>query len=122
MVHLEIQKDDKIEELLDSLAEHLAELKEEASGIRKQGVDTTMADLRIIDALPKIKLARATYEQKDIDAIKNVLAQIKHEIDEAKTGTEFDYALENIQNALFLLILSFIRCNIAFRNNKSLNN
>jgi len=99
MVHLEIPKDEKTESLLDSLSEHLVELKEEASEIRKQGTDTTMLDLLLIDVPSKIKFARATYEQKDIDSIKNSLAKIRHEIDILKTGTDFDDILNKIETA-----------------------
>jgi hypothetical protein len=99
MVLIEIPKDEKIEDMLDALVEHLEELKQETSEIRKQGIDTTMVDLMMMDVLPKVKLARATYEQKDVDAVKKMLAQIRHEIDLAKTGTEFDDALKKIQDA-----------------------
>lgn len=99
MVVLEIPKDEKTEELLNSLAEHLAELKEEASEIRKEGLDTSMVDIMMMDVLPKIKMARTTYDDKDIDSVKRSLAQIRHEIDLVKEGTRFDDALENIQRA-----------------------
>ncbi len=99
MVLIELPKDEKKEELLDSLAEHLNELKEETSEIRRQGMDTSLVELRMIDVHPKIKMARTTYEQKDIDEVKRMLAQIRHEIDTVKTGTEFDQALKRIQEA-----------------------
>ncbi|MBI5881474.1 hypothetical protein HZB90_05060 [archaeon] len=99
MVHIKIPKDEKIEELLDSMAEHLTEMKEEASQLRKQGLDTTMVDVIMIDVMPKIKFARTTYETKDVDEVKRLLAQIRHEIDIVKTGTDFDDALQKIEMA-----------------------
>jgi dephospho-CoA kinase len=99
MVRIEIPKDEKTEELLDSLAEHLTELKEEASQIRKQGMDTTMLDLIMIDVPSKIRMARMTYEDKDVNEVKRSLGQIRHELDLIKTGTDFDDALQKIQTA-----------------------
>ncbi len=99
MVVIELPKDEKMDELLDLMAEHLTELKEEASDIRKQGIDTSMVDILMIDVLPKIKMAKVTYEKKDVDEVKKLLAQIRHEIDLLKSGTEFDDALKRIQQA-----------------------
>lgn len=99
MVKIVMPKDLKTEDVLDSMKEHLEELKSEASELRKMGKDTVMADMLFADVLPKIKLARATYDQKDVDAVKSVMAKIRHELDIAKEGTEFDYVLERIQKA-----------------------
>ena len=99
MVVVEIPKDEKTDEMLDALAEHLNELKEETGEIRKQGMDTSMVELMMMDVMPKIKMAKVTYEQKDIDNVKKSLAQIRHEIDLVKSGTDFDDALKKIQDA-----------------------
>ncbi|MEA3229940.1 MAG: type I-A CRISPR-associated protein Cas5a [archaeon] len=99
MVLVEMPKNEKVEELLDSLAEHLKELKDEASEVRKQGIDLTMVDLMVIDVPSRILLARKTYAQVDIDCVKNLLGKIRHEIDISKGGTEFDDALKKIQVA-----------------------
>lgn len=99
MTVVEVPKDEKIEELLDSLAEHLKELKEEASELRKQGLDMKMADLIMIDIPPRINLARKTYEKSDIDNVKKLLGRVRHEMDIARSGTEFDHALKKIQEA-----------------------
>jgi hypothetical protein len=99
MVRIEIPKDEKTEELLNSLMEHLAELKEEASAVRKQGMDTTAVDLILIDIPSKVKFARTTYEQRDVNAVKRSLGQVRHELDQIKTGTEFDDSLQKIQTA-----------------------
>ncbi|MBN1543983.1 hypothetical protein JW898_00810 [Candidatus Woesearchaeota archaeon] len=99
MVVVKLPKDEKIESLLESLLEHLSELKEEASEIRKQGMDTAVVDLMMTDILPKIKFARTTYDDADVGAVKRSLAQIRHEIDLIRTGTEFDAALVKIQDA-----------------------
>jgi dephospho-CoA kinase len=99
MVIVEIPKDEKTDEILDSLTEHLTELKSETSELRKKGLDTKMIELMMIDVLPKIRLARTTYEQKDVDSVKKSLAMIRDEIDSVQVGTDFDAALESIQNA-----------------------
>ena len=99
MVVIELPKDEKMDEMLDLMAEHLTELKEEASEIRKQGMDTSMVDILMMDVLPKIRMAKVTYEKKDVDSVKKSLAQIRHEIDLVKSGTEFDAALKRIQEA-----------------------
>ncbi|MBW2968219.1 hypothetical protein KY362_07070 [Candidatus Woesearchaeota archaeon] len=99
MVHLELPKDVKIDEMLESFQDHFAELKEEASALRKTGVDTSMADILMVDVMPKIKLARATYEQSDVESVRGMLAKIRHELDVAKDGTDFDFVLEKIQKA-----------------------
>ena len=99
MVQIKIEKDERIEEKLDALMEHLGELKEEASELRKQGMDLSMADLKMIDVPSRVNLARKTYAQSDIDAVTKALAQIKNEIDEVKSGTKFDEALKKIEDA-----------------------
>lgn len=99
MVVIEIQKDEKTEQIIDSLLDHFKELQDEASELRKQGTDTTIIDIIMIDVIPKSKLARTTYEQKDIESLKKSLAQIRHELDLAKSGTEFDAVIQKIQDA-----------------------
>jgi len=99
MVIVEMPKDEKTDEILDSLTEHLTELKSETSELRKKGLDTKMIDLLMMDVLPKIRLARTTYEEKDVDSVKKSLAMIRNEIDSVQAGTDFDAALESIQNA-----------------------
>lgn len=99
MALIEIPKNEKIEEMLDSFAEHLKELKDEASEIRKMGLDTTMVDLTMLDIPSRITLARKTYDQSDIDRVKNLLGRVRHEIDVARSGTEFDDALKKIEAA-----------------------
>jgi ribosome-interacting GTPase 1 len=99
MARIEIPKDEKTEELIDSLMEHLAEMKDEASSLRKQGMDTAMADIIIMDIPSKAKMARTTYEKNDIDSVKRSLAQVRHELDMIKTGTQFDDSLQRIQTA-----------------------
>ncbi|MBW2972565.1 hypothetical protein KY359_06015 [Candidatus Woesearchaeota archaeon] len=99
MVIIEMPKDEKTEAILDSMVEHLKELKDETSQIRRLGSDTSMVELMMIDLLPKVRLARTTYDQRDIDEVKRSLAQIRHEIDLVKEGTEFDAALKKIQDA-----------------------
>ena len=99
MVVLELPKDEKTDELLESLMDHFNELKEEASEIRKEGYDTTMADVLMIDVVPRVKYAKVTYEEKDVNIVKKLLAQIRHELDVIKSGTEFDDALKKIQDA-----------------------
>ena len=99
MVKIEIPRDEKLDDMLESLEEHLKEMKEEASELRKQGKDTTMVDLMMIDILPRIRMAKITNDKRDVDAVKRLLARIHNEIDELKTGTEFDAALSKIQKA-----------------------
>ncbi|HII71487.1 TPA: hypothetical protein HA265_01905 [Candidatus Woesearchaeota archaeon] len=103
MVVLKLPKDEKKEELLDSFMDHLNELKEEASGLRKTGYDTKMVDIMMVDVPSYVKLARATYLQSDIDKVKSQLAQIRHELDLVKTGNDFDEALERIKETYELL-------------------
>ena len=96
MVIMQLPKNEKKEEMLDSFLEHLNELKAEVSEIRKAGYDTTMVDLMMIDVPSYVKLARVTYEPGDFDRIKKGLAEIRHELDLVKTGTEFEDALEKL--------------------------
>ncbi|MBW2964501.1 hypothetical protein KY363_03500 [Candidatus Woesearchaeota archaeon] len=99
MVVIEIQKDEKKEQLIDSIMEHFKELQDEAGQLRREGKDTTTIDLMMMDVIPKSRFARVTYDEKDIDSLKRALGQIRHELDLIKSGTEFDVVIRKIQQA-----------------------
>lgn len=99
MVHLKIPVDEKVEELLESLQDHMAEMKEEITELRRGGQDTSIIDILIMDVIPKIKFARATGDERDIASVKKLLGRIRYEIDQVKDGTEFDEVLNKIESA-----------------------
>ncbi len=99
MVVIEIPRDEKKEELLGELLEHLNQFKEENSELRKKGHDTKMVDLLMMDIPARVRLARVAYDESEIEAIKKGLAQIRHELDSVKEGTEFDEALLKLMMA-----------------------
>ncbi|MBW2997821.1 hypothetical protein KY349_05770 [Candidatus Woesearchaeota archaeon] len=99
MVRIEIPRDEKLDDMIDSLEDHLKEMKDEVSELRRQGIDTTIVDMMMMDILPKVRMAKITNDQQDVDAVKRLLARMHNEVDELKTGTEFDEALKKIQSA-----------------------
>ncbi len=99
MVVIERPKDEKIENEIQSLEEQFQELKARISELRKRGRDTKTAEVLSLDFTPRVRMARATYEDSDIKKIKKLLDQINEELKEADEGSVFEHALEILREA-----------------------
>ncbi len=99
MVVVNRPDDEKVEAELQSLADEFQELKARMSDLRKNGKDTRIAELMALDFTPRLRMAKVTYESKDINKIKQLLQDITTELKEAEEGSEFDHAMELIREA-----------------------
>jgi len=91
--------DESIENELQALDDEFQELKTKLSDVRKKGRDTSLAEILTIDFTPKLKMAKATYDRKDIDELRHILDDIKKEIDLADNGSDFEHIDEMIKEA-----------------------
>lgn len=103
MVVFKRQVDEAYEEKLSNLNDQFMELKAETSEIRKKGAPTEIVELMLIDFPPKVKMAKATYEEEDIAKLKLMIEDIKKEIKEAQEGSLFSHVLEKVEDAYALL-------------------
>jgi 5-bromo-4-chloroindolyl phosphate hydrolysis protein len=67
---------------IDGLKQDLKELKADISFFRKKGTDMLIAELKSGNILSKIKMAEATLAQKDINVVRNLLAEARKEVPE----------------------------------------
>ncbi|MBR9699502.1 hypothetical protein GOV09_03550 [Candidatus Woesearchaeota archaeon] len=83
-------KKEEIEEKIDELKDKFQELQQSVSVLRKEGKDTAIAELMVLDIPSKIKTASLTQEEHDIKRAKHLLKDIKNEIDDLSKGSDFD--------------------------------
>lgn len=84
---------------IHSLTEHLQTIKERLSENRKQGMDTKIADIMMLNALPKIMMAQATNQPKDTDSAKRLLGDIENEMKHLRKEEDFGQALKRIADS-----------------------
>jgi hypothetical protein len=68
--------------IIDSLNKEYEKLKDKISELRKSNEDTFVIDMRILMIPQKIKLVKATYDEQDIEKVKEIFRTIKKEIEE----------------------------------------
>ncbi|MFH1181675.1 MAG: hypothetical protein V1702_01835 [Candidatus Woesearchaeota archaeon] len=69
-------------EEIDRLKAELNQLKADISVHRKKGTDMLIAQLKTGNIPSKIKMAEATLSQKDIQVVRNLLAEARKEVPE----------------------------------------
>ena len=69
----------------DELEEEQKRLEDQARKARKQGKDTYLASLLLIESQASIELAKATEAQEDHPAVKQLHKRIGEELQEAQT-------------------------------------
>jgi len=99
MVVIQREINDTIENEIEKLNETFLDLKNRASEVRKQGKDTFMLDITMIDFLPKLKMAKNTYDKKDLLVAKKIIENIKKELEIIEKGSNFDHIKELISDA-----------------------
>jgi len=99
MVVVQRPVDESVENELQALDDKFQELKSELGDVRRKGRDTGLAEILTIDFAPKLKMAKATYDRKDIDELKQILDDIKKEIDLVNNGSDFEHVDEMIKEA-----------------------
>ena len=67
----------------EKLKRELVELKELLTKERKAGIDVFIAQVKFSQAIPKVQMAGATLEQRDIDAAEKALEAAHAELKEA---------------------------------------
>jgi len=80
------EKEKKIDELKDKFIEYQGIVSE----LRKKGKDTSIAELQLLDIPAKMKIANITQDEKDIENIRSAIKQLKQEISEIESGSDFD--------------------------------
>ncbi len=66
---------------IESLKEQLNDIKQKISQCRKKGLDTKIAEIKIINIPSKIKMLETTKNYKDIQKISKLLNSAKAEIE-----------------------------------------
>ena len=69
-----------IDKEIENLKADLNNLKLKLSECRKNGSDTKIAELKLMNVPFKIKLVEATQSYKDIDMVKKMLEDVKREL------------------------------------------
>jgi len=72
-----------IELVIDNMKTELNDLKQQISEARKSGATLTIVDLKIMSIPAKIGIAEATKEFKDVKKIKEMLTEVKKELEES---------------------------------------
>ncbi|RMF55797.1 hypothetical protein D6745_01105 [Candidatus Woesearchaeota archaeon] len=99
MVVIKIPKDDEIEAELQELKDQFKEIKEEMSALRKMGKEIPEAENLALTFQPRMKIASVTYDRRDITKLKELLIEIRVELNAAKRGSDFDHILSAIREA-----------------------
>ena len=89
---------------IDNLKDQLLEVKQHISECRKKGLDTKIAELRVIPIPAKIKLLEVTREIKDVQKVISLLNLAKNEVDEIKKqDLNSDDSIEENINSMRML-------------------
>jgi hypothetical protein len=78
---------------LTVLQDHFMSLKERVSDARKQGMNTRIPEVKLMNIQSKIKMAEVSGLQKDIDKVKNALADIESEMKLLRKEQDFEQTL-----------------------------
>ncbi|MFH1398753.1 MAG: hypothetical protein ABIG95_01420 [Candidatus Woesearchaeota archaeon] len=70
----------EVEKQIEFLKRYLEGLQKTVSEARKMGLDTKMAELRLIGLENKIKYAEVSLDAQDIRKVKILLARVEQEI------------------------------------------
>jgi uncharacterized protein YjgD (DUF1641 family) len=103
MVVVKRKVNEKYEERLSNLKDRFQELKEEVSELRKKGFNTEIVEVLLYDFAPRIKMAKVTYDEFDIERINNLFKNIEEELEIVKNGSDFTNVLKGIEEAYEML-------------------
>lgn len=81
---------------IESLKEQLIGLKQRISQLRKKGLDTKIAELKAMAIPPKIKLAEATRDYKDVEKANKLVNDATSEVDGIEKGAPSENGLDKI--------------------------
>ncbi|MBI4438945.1 hypothetical protein HY640_03375 [Candidatus Woesearchaeota archaeon] len=70
---------------IEAIKRRAKELRDKISSARKKGTDTRIIDIKMLGIAPKIQLADATKQKKDIDKANQAMDAIEKEVNELKT-------------------------------------
>ena len=91
--------DEKFEENIVKMKEEFEDLKQEMSDIRKAGKNTKIAEVYLLNIMPKLKMALVTYDKFDVKKAREWLDGFRAEIEYAKKGDPFEKDLQKIHEA-----------------------
>lgn len=99
MVLVKMPVNEALENELSSYEEKGAELKQKMSELTKEGKDTSIMRIKFADLSPAIRMARATYDEKDVAKVRSIVEDLEKELEIAEHGSDFDNALALIKSA-----------------------
>ncbi|MFH0978151.1 MAG: hypothetical protein V1837_02500 [Candidatus Woesearchaeota archaeon] len=78
------------------LREHFRLLRERLSQNRKLGMDTKIADLKLMSVAPKIQMAAITSERRDLEVVQRLLSEIESEMKQLRKEQRFEDVLSKV--------------------------
>ncbi len=76
------------ERLIDKLNSEFYEIKQKMSELRKAGIDVKIAEFKSANIPSKIDMIKITKDNKDIEKIKNMIQEVRQELEEAEGQKE----------------------------------
>ncbi len=89
------------EELVKSLYNEHSELKGKISALRKKGKDPIMAEIKLMNVPPKIKMVEVTYNEKDVKKVKELLDDVRKEISNLEKEVQLEEKKLKKENEFF---------------------
>lgn len=81
---------------LTVLKEHLQNLKERISQARKQGMDTKLVEIKIVNIQPKIQMAQVTGQKKELRIVSALLGDVEQEMKHLRREHRFEDILKRV--------------------------
>lgn len=76
------------EDPIKKLEAYHSDVRARTSRLRKKGVDTRMAELRLMNVKSKIDYARASMDKRDMEKVMEILNKVEGELEEASSRFE----------------------------------
>jgi hypothetical protein len=79
------------------MRKHLQTLRERISHSRKEGMDTKIVEIKLMNVTPKIMMAQATRQKKDLDQVAGLLAEVEREMKQLRKEQRFEEVLKQVE-------------------------
>jgi hypothetical protein len=93
----------KKDKILEGYLDKLTALKKRLSKLRKGAYDTQFIEPFILNVAPKVKMAKATYEDVDMDKVKDDVNWIENQIEIIEQNRDFPQIYQKVQEIYDLL-------------------
>lgn len=78
------------------LKQHLQTLRERVSRSRKEGMDTRIVEIKLMNIMPKIMMAKVTNTKEDMGVVANLLADLEREMKQLRKEQRFEDILRQV--------------------------